>query len=313
MVTIDCPSSGEFQVAEETSLERFFKNIGISCEIQTGDPEFDKDFYILADSMEFASPFFQVSEKRQAIREIFRLGFNSVTHDGKVMEAKWSPFQLEEGFDPSIITQTVSHLTTLAKEMAVLPQSMMFLGKPAWKTKRLLAFAIPIALLIAGFASMATGLSWFLPLDSGRMFLDSLSYSLPLLVLSLWIAVRLIKGRSSSHKELILILILSLVAFPLSGFGPEVFLNGWLDSSTPTTHTVQVFNKYITRSKNSTNYHVVLDSWRKKGEVEKLEISSSLYRQITLKRTWLNVVTKPGKFGFEWLVGLGVAREPGSY
>lgn len=311
LINIDCPSSGEFEIAEESSMDRFFKKIGISSEIQTGDPEFDGDFYILADSFEFAYPIFSLPEKRQAVREVFDLGFNSIKHDGKTIEARWSPFQLDEDFDPSIITETVSQLVILSKNMPALPQSMMFLGRPKWKAKKAAAFALPIIFIVAGIASLVIGLAWFEPLDATKIFLDSLRYSLPLLVFSLWLAVQLIRGRSGSHHELIWIVILSLVAFPLAGFGLETLFNGWLDFSPAATHSVRVTDKYTTRSKNSTNYYLLLDSWRKRGEAEKLKISVSLYRQIVPKRTIMKVVTKPGRYGFEWLVTYSVAT-PGT-
>lgn len=308
LINIDCPSSGEFEITEESSMDRFFKKIGISSEIQTGDPEFDGNFYILADSFEFAYPIFSLPQKRQAVREIFALGFDSVKHDGKTIEAKWSPFQLDEDLDHSIITETVSQLMILSKNMPAVPQSMMFLGRPKWKAKRVAAFAVPSVPFVMGISSLIIGSHWFPPLDSGSLLLDSLRYSVPLLVFSLWLAVRLIKGRSGSHKELIGIVILSLIAFPLSGFGMEMTLNGYLDMEAPSSHSVRVVHKYLTRSKKKTHSHVLLESWRRRGETEKLEIPFLLYRQISPGKTVMEVVIKPGRFGFEWLVSQGIAN-----
>ena len=306
-IAITCRSEGDFEVTKESRVDTFFKKLGVSSEVQTGDPEFDKEFYVVTENPDFAFAIFIREENRKAVREIFRLGFNSIKHDGEVMEAVWSPFLLKEDLDPAFITATVPHLSALSGAMPVIPRPI---SSDGWRAKRAAAFAAPIILIIVGFASMAMGLRWFPALDEGALFLDSLSYSLPLLALSLWISVKLVKGRASSHKDLIGIILLFLTAFPVAGFGLEVFLNGWLDNAPPATHLGRVDNKYSTSSKNNTNYYVVLESWRKPRTTEKLQVDFSLYGKISSGRSWMNVETKPGRFGFEWIWSYSLAGPP---
>jgi dipeptidyl aminopeptidase/acylaminoacyl peptidase len=142
------------------------------------------------------------------------------------------------------------------------------------------------------------------PLDQGKVFVDSLKFSLPLLVLFTWFSIRLLKGRSSSHREFIAVFFIALFAFPLAGFGYSGFLNGALDDSPPAVHQVIVLNKYYSRSKNNYTYYAVVNSWRKPESTEKLNISKSFYNYLQPGSSTITITTKPGKFGFEWIVEL---------
>lgn len=308
-VFVDCVSHGQFRVIREGALERFSLKLGIASQIKTGDLSFDQEFYILSNETDFASGYFHDPQKRQAVVDIFRMGFTEVKHDGKVMEAKQSPFAMSDDVDPKVITAPLPQLSLLAKiegtpfpyqPLALAPQGI------SWRTLRAVAFAVPIVLLLTGFVCTVWGLTSFEPLDSGTLLLDSLKISLPVLVLSLWLALRLVRGRSGSHRELLVILCLSLVAFPLAGFGGEMVLNGWFDTSPPAAYQAMVVNKYMTRNKNSTSYYVRLSSWRKQSGTEKLGVSQSFYNRVTPNKTMVTAVTRKGFLGFEWLVSYGI-------
>ena len=54
IVSIPCVSHGEFTINPEGGLDREAKKLGFSAEIQTGDAEFDDQYYIVSDTPEFA-------------------------------------------------------------------------------------------------------------------------------------------------------------------------------------------------------------------------------------------------------------------
>jgi hypothetical protein len=299
-VSVSCNSNGAFKITRESGFDRFFKRHGITREAQTLEQKFDDDYFIHSENMDFVARFFQTSDKRDAIDEIFALGYNSVEHDGKVMNATCSPFRPNEDLPPTFVTGAVSQLDVLASDLPSLPETPVTLDTSPWKAKRFIAFAVPIFGLLAGLLFLLLGLIWYPPLDGFDVFLDSSKYSLPLLVVFLWIAVKLVRGRSSSHYELIAICFLSLAAFPLTGMGLETFLNGWLDDSPSSSHDVSVLDKYISRSGKNTDYNLVLESWRPNRRTEKLEVSSGNYHRAKINETKVHLVTKPGRFGFEW-------------
>lgn len=300
-IMIPCTSSGAFSITPETKFDRFFKKLGICVEINTHDPGFDDAFYINTNTIPFTRSFLEKSENRRSIQTLFQLGFNYLKHDGQNLTITWRRFP----------RGTQMEMETMEKAVALLVEQGSSLTKittyetpepTTWKQKRLFAFAIPILLTITGITALIIGLSKYRPLDSGKMFVDSLKFSLPLLVLFTWFSIRLLRGRSSSHRELIAVFFISLFAFPFAGFGYRAFLNGSLDDSPAAVHQVIVLNKYYSRSKNNYTYYAVVNSWRKPESEEKLRISKSFYNYLQPGSSTITVKTKPGKFGFEWIV-----------
>jgi hypothetical protein len=127
---------------------------------------------------------------------------------------------------------------------------------------------------------------------------------LPILILFTWFFIKLLRGRSSSHRELITVFLISLIAFPLAGFGYSGFLNGALDDTPPVIHQVPVINKYYSRSKNNYSYYAIVESWRETENTEKLSISKSFYNFLQPGSSMITITTKSGKFGFEWIVNI---------
>jgi uncharacterized membrane protein YidH (DUF202 family) len=300
-IMIPCTSSGAFSITPETKFDRFFKKLGICVEINTHDPGFDNAFYINTNTIPFTRDFLEKTENRRSIQALFQLGFNYLKHDGQKLTITWRRFPRRTQMEMETMEKAVALLVEQGGSLA----KITTFEKPeptTWKQKRLFAFAIPILLTITGIAALIIGLSKYRPLDSGKVFVDSLKFSLPLLVLFTWFSIRLLKGRSSSHRELIAVFFISLFAFPLAGFGYRGFLNGALDDSPPAVHQVIVLNKYYKRSKNKYSYYAVVNSWRKPESEEKLRISKSFYNYLEPGSSTITVKTKPGKFGFEWIV-----------
>jgi hypothetical protein len=272
-------------------------------EIDTHDPGFDDAFYINTNTIPFTRSFLEKSENRRGIQALFDLGFNHLKHDGQNLTLTWKNFPRRTQMEIATMEKAVAQLAEQGRGLAKIT-SYETQEPSTWKLKRLFTFAFPILLTITGIVTMIIALSSFKPLDRGKVFVDSLKFSLPLLVLFTWFSIRLLKGRSSSHRELIAVFFIALFAFPLAGFGYSGFLNGALDDSSPAVHQVMVLNKYYKRSKNKNTYYAVVKSWRKPEAAEKLRISKSFYNYLQPGSSMITIKTKPGKFGFEWIVEL---------
>ncbi|MDQ1352019.1 MAG: hypothetical protein QG657_2325 [Acidobacteriota bacterium] len=300
-VFVECPSTGDFKITRETGFDRFFKRLGICVELETNDREFDDAFFITTNSEGFTREYFRKSDKRRLVTEVFARGFNELIHDGEKIVATWKSFPRGMNMEIKTIEEIAAVLGQLAGDIPNIyeQESAENIG---WKQRRFFAFAVPIFLLVAGIAGLVMGLTTFHPLDEGKVILDSFKYSIPLLILFLWFSVQLLRGRSSSHRELMGVFALSLFGFIIAGMGGEMTLNGWLDKSKPVIHEVKVTDKYSTRSKNSRSYHVVLESWREGRYSEKLSVRRSFYNQLVPGQSTMVITTKAGKLGFEWLV-----------
>jgi len=300
-ITIPCTSSGAFTIAPETKFDRFFKKLGVSVEIDTHDPGFDDTFYINTNTTPFTRRFLEKQENRHSIQTLFHLGFNHLKHDGQTLTITWKRFPRKTQMETATMEKAVAQLAEQGGNLTKITSYEM--QEPStWKLKRLFAFAFPIFLTVSGIVTMIIALSSFKPLDPGKVLVDSLKFSLPLFVLFTWFSIRLLKGRSSSHRELIAVFFIALFAFPLAGFGYRSFLNGALDDSPPAVHRVLVLDKYYSRSKSSYSYYARVKSWRKTGTNEKLRVSKSSYNYLQPGSSTITITTKPGKFGFEWIV-----------
>jgi hypothetical protein len=95
---------------------------------------------------------------------------------------------------------------------------------------------------------------------------------------------------------------LSLPAFPLSGAGAEITLNGFLDDSEQAVHVVPVVKKNAEKSQTGVKYYATVKSWRKKRETERFRVDPGFFRKAVPGKTEASVVTQQGWCGFEWLV-----------
>lgn len=300
-VEIDTPSDKSFKVTREGGFDRLSKRLGISAEVQIGDQDFDENFYITTNDNEFGQFYFSSSAKRQAIRDIFSAGFNRVEHNGKTIVAICSPFKMDREIDQALLTNLASDLIRLGQQMPRISQSPMWVNQSsAWKTNRTVVFSVTFLVFFISIAALIIGISKYSPFDKLAVFLDSLKWSIPAFIVYAGLAVFLLKGRSSSHRELLIVVSIAIIGLILGGWGGEMALNGYLDKSKTAHHRARVLKKSKSTSKNGTTYYARVESWRGSG-TEKIRISHADYRAIRENQTELALDTKSGRFGFEWL------------
>ena len=304
-ITVNCPAEGKFKLTKQNGFDRFFERLGLTRQLKTGYDDFDDLFYVNSDDDDFTAAYFTSPGKRQAAIEIYNKGFKLISLNGKVIEVKKEPVKKKAEITEELIQEVVAQLIILTKDVPenVVPSVIV---KTGWKGKRAAAFIIPTLLGIAGVVAMILGLTRYKPLDPGLIFLDSLWYSTSALFGFTWLAVIMIRGRSSSHHEFMLIVVISLVSFLLAGFGGELYLNGYLDQGEPTKHSVVILAKKTKKEKSGREYRAYVESWREGRKHERFGVSKNIYRKIVPHQTMMRVTTKPGKFGFEWVVWYGL-------
>lgn len=307
-VWVNCDSSGEFSISTEGKFDQFFKKLGIAVEIQTGDESFDNDFYIHTDSIAFTTQYFMNYDKRVSVRNLFELGYNSVEHDGNNMKVKLSPCSLEKLSDIGFIENAVRKLNKLSLKLPSGTIEPIVMGAPAWKAKRNFLYCVTGLSLLIGFGAIIWGLSAFTPLDGFDIFLYGLEFAVPAFILFLVLSVIFLKGRSSSHKELMIVSFLALLGFPMVAFGGLTVLNGYLDQSNQQAHDVKTYSKRYSKSKNSTNYYVTVESWRPDRSDEEIKIKSSTYNRIKSGQSIIRIITQQGSFNYEWIVSYRVLK-----
>lgn len=305
-IWIDCRSRGSFRIGKETGFDRFFKSLGIAVEIQTGDSQFDKDYYINTDTVAFTRACFNSPERRQIVNDLFNLKFKEILHDGNHLEIKISPFKFNEDFDKATLESAVERLSAFSKDLPEDYYEPKVIGTPAWKFKRGIIYTVSVISAVLGVAFLIWGNITYPPLDKLEMFKDSLNHSIPIFILFTVASIMFLKGRSSSHKDLLFSLGLALVGFPLIGYSGMLVANGYLDRAPASQHEVMVSGKHYTTSKNSHTYYLKLKSWRENRAHEQITVSRGVYDKATAGITIMRVTTRPGYLGYEWVVGYAV-------
>lgn len=303
VVTMLCPSGGEFRVVKESRVDAFFRNIGISCEIQTGDTDFDDRFYILTDAVGFTSDYFRSARKRDAVRSVFDAGFTEIRSTGAMMELIRKPFTISSELDPSFLTSVLPALEALVSELPV--RSFGFLADvdAHLPMRKALAFSVVVVGLVAAPVAAILFGNQYRALDSGALFLEAMKYGGAVFLVYFAGCIALLRGRSSSHRDLGVILLLSLFSFPFGGMTAVEAYNGYADTAPANIHHVVVVNRSLSRGKNSTSYYAQVASWRGENRTERIPVNRSVYDRLQPGATKMLVTTKPGRLGFEWLVG----------
>jgi hypothetical protein len=302
-ITIDQPSDGEFQITRENGIQRFFKHIGISSELQTGDRSFDRKYYIKTDVPAFCRQCLADARRRSALNRLFELGHTRVTHDGETLEAKIIPFKFDNLQGKEYIEETVRELASVASGLDQIRVRPGLDEGTAWKARRYFVYALSIGATTVGLVGYFWGNAVYTPLDTLDMFSSSLAYSIPALIVFLAITVVWLRGRSSSYYHVLTNLALGVFGIPAAALGIMMILNGYLDTNPVTEHRARIIGKDYTSSKNSKTYYATLRSWRPGRREEKIEVSHGVYRRIETGNQYLTVFTRPGRFGFEWVFG----------
>ncbi|MCI0702476.1 MAG: hypothetical protein L0241_15440, partial [Planctomycetia bacterium] len=298
-------TKGEFQIVVETWFDKLCKRFGLAREIETGDDSFDEQCYIRTDMEEFTKAYLSDPVKRVAIVDLRRFGFNSVSVDDGDVSVIWSGFDPLKHDQPNLVEDVAARLILLARNLpAHQPEFEHRTGqhRKMWQAVcwlGLVAYALTIFSLIA-FTPVVT--------------FDLLLRAAPVLLLGFplfaFVSALLLSGTSTSHYKWGGLMLGSLILLPLGSAGSVALLNGLLDSSQPVTHTAVITEKYTSRSKNKTRYHVRCESWRKPGETLSYQISSAEYGAVVPRLSRMMVTTHAGGLGIEWQKSRQVVLNP---
>jgi hypothetical protein len=305
-----------FAIRREGRVERLFKRLGVNRETQVGHRGFDDRFYIVTDQEEATRRHLFSARQRQAVERLFELGVSEVRVTQGRVQASILPFQGRAPLAREWLRQAVEALLILRdglpsahpgepnwtlETLPEAPTDNPFRGP--WTSRRTFAYGLALLLFIGGVVAFPAGVIFYPPLDDQEFFLAGLGPAIPALLLFVGLAVALLRGRADSHKDLLLVLFFGLIGTPLCGYGGLALLNGLLDSGAPSQHVALVTQKYTSKSKNDTHYHLRLASWRRPGQEEHIKVNEPTYDALTPGHDRLLLTTRPGRLGLEWVVG----------
>ncbi len=301
-VAVDSPY--EFELVVETWFDRRFKTLGLAVEVQTGDETFDRECYVRSDTPAFAAAYLADPIKRIAILDLRRFQFLSVKLANGRLSAKWIGHDPERDGRPDLIPDVAARLLVLSRDVPA-PQPEFDANTAG--ARRLTATVLWLALVAFALTICAAGM--FPPVFTGDLVLRALIGCLTAPIAAL-VAALLLRGTSRSHYTWAALMVGGLFLYPVGCAGTAALLNAQLDGGADEVRAPVIVEKYTTRHKNTTKYHIRIASWRNPAETISFRIDATTYQAVVPNRSRLEVVTRPGALAMDWERSRRVLIEP---
>lgn len=223
-----------FSFHPETSLDRLFKSLGISLELEVGDHEFDHKVYVGSNSVELVKALSQNESVKESIRFLFKDLALHIKADAGVVEAKF--YGERRDLDKSI--ESMKSLAGWVNSFSVKqvpkirdPHFIKLLAVEFWIT----GFAF------YGFISLVEYIfSYRFIIDIGPIYTWMLIFLLLSLLIGIPVLLSTLRRSARSHKVLLENGLYLLLGFPLASFFLANDLNRALDKSIRETYSVAV-------------------------------------------------------------------------
>jgi len=275
--------------------------------VETGDPLFDRCYRVLSRAHGELAPFFAGARQQYAVRKLFESGVRSIVLEGRALEATWRPMRPSQ-LEPMQVRGAIGNLATLATALPGFLGTRASLRSARVRRMRAAVHVIPLALTLLGGGAMFWGLTRFSPLDFDAVILFSFRYSLPPLALFLVAFASWLRQMPLARREMVIVVVLALLGFPVSGIGGTLLLNGIGDPGTPAIYSAKAIKKYEVGDQPYTQHTVRVESWRPHHREESLDVSADLFEAVIPHQTMLLVVVKPGRLGFEWVARTALVK-----
>ncbi len=294
----------------ETSLDRFYKQVGLNVEPQVSDRDVNDKLYFECDDQAFINRLFLRPEVKQQTFDLLSK-YSDIEITIKTCLLKKYPSADISNISTADVTNSAKELLDFAASVPPVgdshPELLIF------KIKRGVLNLLGTLMLAAGLISWIWGGAAFHVVESMRLWTWSSNYSIPMALAIFGIVFWLIKGFSTSSKVFIYFLITFSIGTVLCGrYGAAIF-NGVYDTSVFQTFDQPVIEKYITTHKSSTYYHVVVQGWRPGMSNWSFTVSSNAYNSITLGRSRYRITTRSGCLKYEWVISEKRIEDKGDY
>lgn len=296
----------QLMIRPETSRDKFYKKIGLNKEVQVSDTEIDKGLFFECDTPEFTKQLFLSPQVKPLVSKILSY-FNSIeiTHDKCAF--KRFPCEKLNKINNDIIMDSARKLLNF---VSFIPRSISSYHPEAlsFKAWRAILYFIGYGILICGGICVFWANISFRVIDDMRLWLLSIPIDFALFVIILYLAFQKIKGFSTSSKVLIHFIFSFGIGIVLLGRYGFAVANGILDKTPPQKFEQALIDKYTTTGENSTTYHAVVAPWHSASRSWGFTVSQAEYGRIQVGKTYYMIVTKSGRFGFEWVLSERLIR-----
>jgi hypothetical protein len=291
----DSAPGTRYSIVRTGGLGGIGERFGRGERVATGDPELDRAFRLYSPTSPRTSAFFSTADRRSAVRGLFDLGATEVDQDDVEVSVRWANRRPDAdlGTGAPGAGATLGRLAEGTPALAARTAARRFV-----LAQRVGASLFVVVLVATGFlAGLAR--DRFQVLDWSRFMFASLWYSVPVAVgLGVW-AVRTGVLGTVRQRPTLLGIVGTLVLVPYLALEVAMVANGWLDEGPATSHDTRVLHEELAGGRHR-EYQATVASWRGAGE-ERLSIGREVFARLRPGMPF-RVVTKPGWFGYEWVV-----------
>lgn len=293
-------------IRQETSSDKFFKKIGLNREVQLSDQEIDEKLFFECDNPEFLKQLFLNADLKPLVLNI--LGhFSSIEITRNRCTFKRCPCEaLNKISNEWVFAWARQLLAFVASVPRFVPGHHPEIA--SFKTWRVVLYAIGFVAFIAGIVSFLWANISFRVVDGARLWLLSIEANIVLSAGAFYYAFQKIKGFSRSARVLTHFLCTFGVGILLLGRYGVAVANGYFDETSARKFEQPLIGKYTTTHKSTTTYHAVVAPWHPEGRGWEFTVSPDAYGKIRVGRTYYGIVTKSGRYGFEWVVSERLIR-----
>jgi hypothetical protein len=278
-----------FRLQREESSDRWFKSMGLAHEFQTDDAAFDEAIYIACDHPALHRVLKEKAAAREWIVKVLDAGYTRISGDGRVLWIERPA--IEEPNDAD-----VARLSALRASLADMRPDLKRHRDPF--NARVVAVE---ALTWSLFAYAAVGLFEYLVepdvyVASRALLLPGLAVGLALVAGLLALVAHFLRGSSRGSRILIESAILLVLAAPIAGMQLLDDVNRGLDRSEPTVETWNVTDKWATKRRRSSSYHLALVN---RGKSRQLLVEYGVYSRAKVGQPVRLHIAK-GALGYLW-------------
>ncbi len=305
----DAPKNIDFTIKPEKKVDRFFKWLGVSEELQIGEQDVDREIYFATENRSIIDAVKQSKQLQQAFLEVINLcnqkglKLRRLNCQGGRIWLQLSQNKLFKDFDFSIeeIAETfIPVLKNITDELDTKITLSARVRDP---------FLIrAVAILSVSTGSLFYAMSFFLAhiyLKSPQLItlkpliIDAAIIGLGMVVIMSIITINLLGKTSRAHLVLIEIILIGSFSFTTSAAFLMMDINSEYDFSKSHFTNVRVYSKRITYGRRApTKYLLNLGNGRQK--YDEVRVSASFYSQINIHDI-LCSEEKDGFMGYRWI------------
>ena len=312
VVTVPSACPHRFRLVPCGAATRWARERGLARALRSANGAFDARWALETEDVEFGEALLRRAEARAAVTALAELGLYAVTHDGRRLHATLGARERRRIKEPERKAAIEAQLRALDALCRELNEARHY---PRRTFHRRLFAGLLIGALALGAAAMAGIVHWSRDLVDGELAvlaLRSLAAGLPIGLVIVAACVASLAGRTTSHKEAALLLVLGLPAVVGACTAGALALNRALDPG-PVVHArvpvLELRERHGGEGKQRhvTGYWAIVPSWHGTPEdTERIALGRERGAAVEPGRTMLDLQWSPGALGAARLLGVAI-------